>query len=219
MKENNKKFKEDVLVPTAISLLTFLILFALRKKGMWELSGYFAGAIFLFSPILLEKSDDVLGLKLNLKNLLTFSFFSFALFSLLFIITYFLSPYLDKSDFLNIPLSPRTPELSDTKFFLLMLFGVALPEELFFRGFVQGKFNKFFGRRFELLGVRFGVGLFLADLLFTLVHLAYSTELIRFLVFFPGLIFGFLREKYGSIFPAVVFHAVSNLFMLLITSG
>lgn len=217
MEEKTKK--EDLIIPSVLSLLTFLILLLLRKKGMWELSGYFAGAIFLFSPILLEKSDEVLGLKMKLRNLLIFSFFSFMFFSLLFAAAYFLSPYFEENNFLNIPFSPRTPELSDTKFFLLMLLGVALPEELFFRGFVQGKFNKFFGRKFQLLGVRFGVGLVLADLLFTLVHLAYSTEIIRFLVFFPGLIFGFLREKYGSIFPAVVFHAVSNLFMLLITSG
>lgn len=220
-----KDFKRDVLLPTALSFLSFVILFVLKKKGMWEFSGYFAGTLFLLSPIFLEKSDEVIGLKIKWKELIKFSIISFSFFAVLFVVLLFFHSFIDgkilneKLKFLNIRFSPRIPEISDIKIFFIMLFGVALPEEIFFRGLVQGRFNRYFGKKMKFFGVEIGLGLFLANVLFTLVHIAYSTEIIRFLVFFPGLIFGFLREKYESIFPSVVLHTWSNIFMILITSG
>ncbi len=79
-----------------------------------------------------------------------------------------------------------------------------------------GRFNEFFKRRFSLFKIRFGYGLFLSSAFFMLIHLVQEISIIRILTFFPGILFGMLREKYGSIFPSTIFHATSNFFAILI---
>lgn len=96
------------------------------------------------------------------------------------------------------------------------LAGVALPEEVFFRGFMQGRFNELFTRRITLLGAAVGPGLFLAAALFALAHFLVIPRPIQLLVFFPGLLFGLLRERSGSVFTPMVAHALANVTFLVV---
>ena len=89
---------------------------------------------------------------------------------------------------------------------------IALPEEAFYRGYLQTSLDRQLGKRFSLLGVRFGPGLVLTSVIFALGHVLTVFNPARLAVFFPSLVFGLLREKSGGIGAAVVFHALCNLY-------
>ncbi len=104
---------------------------------------------------------------------------------------------------------------------LWMFVGAGFGEEIFFRGYVQSRVNEAFGRPFRFLGTDFGVGLFVAALLFGVIHVlnpvdyfaghwdfAWSWGVVEFTV---GLFFGCLRERTGSVFPGAIVHGVDDV--------
>lgn len=96
---------------------------------------------------------------------------------------------------------------------------VALPEEFFYRGYVMGRLDDIFPRRFKLLGARVGLSLPLQAVLFALGHFLVDLNPARLAVFFPALAFGWLRARRRSIVVPVLFHAASNIFMEILTTG
>jgi uncharacterized protein len=92
------------------------------------------------------------------------------------------------------------------------LFVVALPEEFFYRGYLQTRLRDAWPRGQSLLGARLGPAFWVTALLFALGHLAIF-QVWRLSVFFPALLFGWMRERSGSIIGAVLFHATSNLYV------
>lgn len=90
---------------------------------------------------------------------------------------------------------------------------IAFPEEFFFRGYLQTRLNQSLGKPFQLLGAQTGWGIFLTALVFMLFHLVYAVNLWTLGVLLPALIFGWLREKTGSITASTVFHALSNIIL------
>jgi len=88
---------------------------------------------------------------------------------------------------------------------------VALPEEFFFRGYLQRILALLPGRRVRILGASCGAGLLLAAALFALAHLAVAWDPRALLVFFPGLVFGWLYARRRSVAGPAVFHAACNL--------
>ncbi|MGM0577438.1 MAG: myxosortase MrtP [Myxococcota bacterium] len=94
---------------------------------------------------------------------------------------------------------------------------VALPEEWFFRGYLQGRLDQRLGTPWRLFGADFGPGLLLAALGFALLHPILIPGGHRLLVFFPGLMFGWLRARTGHIGAAVVVHAASNVLLAVIS--
>ena len=55
--------------------------------------------------------------------------------------------------------------------------------------------------------------------LFALVHLATEPHPAKLAVFFPGLLFGWLRAWRGGIGAAIVFHALSNVLAEILVRG
>jgi membrane protease YdiL (CAAX protease family) len=97
-------------------------------------------------------------------------------------------------------------------FALTQLIVVAIPEEALFRGYFQGRLDACFSGRVRLLGVSLVLpSLVLQALLFALIHLASDTNPARLAVFFPALLFGWLRAWRGGIGAAAGFHALCNL--------
>jgi len=80
---------------------------------------------------------------------------------------------------------------------------VALPEEFFFRGFLQGQFVQRAPSRPILAVV-------LAALAFALTHVIIHESIGLLRVFFPGILFGWLRYRTKSIWPAVLAHGLAN---------
>lgn len=102
---------------------------------------------------------------------------------------------------------------------LLQLLVVALPEELFYRGYVQTTLRRALpGRGAVVLGARLGPGFLATQLLFAAGHLV-SLQPWRLGTFLPGLLFGWLRERTGGLAAPIVLHALSNLFLRLLEAG
>ena len=94
---------------------------------------------------------------------------------------------------------------------------VALPEEWFFRGYLQTRIDQRMGTPWSLWNARFGPGLLLQAAAFALLHPILLPGVHRLLVFFPALLFGWLRARTGNIGSAVVVHACSNLLLAIVT--
>ncbi len=95
---------------------------------------------------------------------------------------------------------------------LYRLFYAALGEEVFFRGYVQSRLNESFGRPYRLLGVPCGLGMAIAALLFGMAHVLSPAEPVQWgwglWTAIIGVIFGYLREKSGSVLAPAVAHGV-----------
>ena len=104
-------------------------------------------------------------------------------------------------------------------FALTQAFVIALPEEAFFRGYVQTRLSDAWGRK-SLGKVELCIPAWvLSAVLFALVHLVASPNPQRLAVFFPGLLFGLLRAWRGGIGAAIVFHTLSNVYSDLLIRG
>jgi len=96
---------------------------------------------------------------------------------------------------------------------LAQLVLIALPEEFFFRGYFQSAMNMFFPRKWKFLGASFGWGLFITALVFAIAHMLVTYRWWHFAIFFPALVFGWLRERTGNILAPTFFHATANILM------
>jgi hypothetical protein len=88
---------------------------------------------------------------------------------------------------------------------------IALPEEAFFRGYLQTALDDAWPPRRRVLGAPVGAGLFVSSAIFAAGHLLTDPRPSRLAVFFPSLLFGWLRAKSGDTLPGVFFHAACNL--------
>jgi len=96
------------------------------------------------------------------------------------------------------------------------VFFVGVAEETFYRAYLQTNLSTAFPSRRRLRGVPVGWAVPLTALLFAAVHVAWWKHPAGMLVFFPGLLFGFLREWSGGIAAPALFHGMCNttLFVL-----
>ncbi len=88
---------------------------------------------------------------------------------------------------------------------IFQLLGVSLPEEVYFRGFLQ-----------ERLGNTMK-GVVVVSLLFALVHLPQFViyrDPYALLTFFPSLVMGFLYCRTSNVLPSAIFHFASNIVFL-----
>ncbi len=101
---------------------------------------------------------------------------------------------------------------------LTNLLAVALTEEMYFRGFVQTRLGDAFGVAKDLaLRPRLKamtLPVIIAAALFAITHVTVEVTLQRAVVFFPALLFGYVRVWRGGIGAAVFLHAISNVFEL-----
>jgi membrane protease YdiL (CAAX protease family) len=111
---------------------------------------------------------------------------------------------------------PPAPPLDS---FLTQVLGIAMPEEMFYRGYAQTALDDASKWRVTVLGASVGLGLFLSSAVFALGHFATTPDPARLSVFFPSLVFGWLRARTSGIGAAVLFHAMCNLFSAYLTDG
>lgn len=95
---------------------------------------------------------------------------------------------------------------------------VALPEEFFYRGFIQTRLRDAWPQGKVVFGVRLGPAFFWTAVLFALGHLAIF-QVWRLSVFFPALLFGWMREKTGTVMGAALVHGVANLLMRVLEAS
>jgi hypothetical protein len=118
---------------------------------------------------------------------------------------------------LSFSLSIRPLETADD--LLGQLFVIALPEEAFYRGYLQSRLDEVWPPMRSVLGARVGPGLVVASVIFALGHVATVQLPSRLAVFFPALLFGWLRARTGGIGACVLFHAFCNVYSQLLGRG
>ena len=168
----------------AITILSFL-LYSIKPTNN----------IFYSSlPILMVMFPIIVGYRVKLRFSIK-DFFLGLIVSLIILLPYYLvfSP------------SPSPPPLEGGGWgwgVIFQLLLVALPEEFFFRGFLQDSI----GRDFKAV--------LLVSLLFSIAHLPkafFLSDWISLLSFFPSIIMGWLYMKTNNILPGTMFHFFANL--------
>ncbi len=96
---------------------------------------------------------------------------------------------------------------------------IALPEEAFYRGYLQSRLDQAFPQRIRVLGASVGPALIVSSVIFALGHFATIRDPMRLAVFFPSLAFGWLRARTGGIGAGVAFHASCNVFSEVLGRG
>ena len=88
---------------------------------------------------------------------------------------------------------------------------VAVPEEVFFRGYLMERLERVWPPTRTLFGARVGWALIVSSVLFAVSHVVVIPNPQRLAVFFPALLFGWMRARTGSIVPGALFHALCNI--------
>jgi membrane protease YdiL (CAAX protease family) len=94
---------------------------------------------------------------------------------------------------------------------LSQLVVVAIPEELFFRGYLMERLERVWPPTRRIAGAEVGWALIVSSGLFALGHVAVIPNPQRLAVFFPALLFGWMRARTGSIAAGAVYHALCNI--------
>jgi hypothetical protein len=89
--------------------------------------------------------------------------------------------------------------------------GVALPEETFYRGYVQPQFEARWPARRRVFGVAIGRAAVIAAGLFAAGHFLGEWNPLRLGPFFPALVFAWQRNATGSVVGAITYHAACNV--------
>jgi membrane protease YdiL (CAAX protease family) len=96
---------------------------------------------------------------------------------------------------------------------------VALPEEAFFRGYLQSALDQAWRPRWRVLGAMLGPGWLVSAAIFAVGHVLTIQHPARLAVFFPALAFGWLRARTGGVGAPTLFHAACNLFSATLARG
>ena len=96
--------------------------------------------------------------------------------------------------------------------FFMQLFLVGLPEEIFYRGYLQTRLDSLVGRDRLVFGVHYNWhSALLCSALFAIAHLVTILHPSRLAVFFPSLLFAWMRRAYHDTLSPAIFHALCNL--------
>lgn len=96
---------------------------------------------------------------------------------------------------------------------------IALPEEAFFRGYLQTSLDRSWPPRWRILGADLGPGWIVSAAIFAVGHLLTIRHPARLAVFFPALVFGWLRARTRGVGAPVLFHAACNIFSAALMRG
>jgi membrane protease YdiL (CAAX protease family) len=97
-------------------------------------------------------------------------------------------------------------------FVLTQIVVVGLPEEMLFRGYIQGRLEDVWPRKVRFLFTELSLPAWLVQAaLFAVLHVVVEVHPARLAVFFPALLFGWLRSLRGGVGAAVFVHAFCNL--------
>jgi membrane protease YdiL (CAAX protease family) len=99
-------------------------------------------------------------------------------------------------------------------------FLIALPEEMFYRGFLEHRLDRLWPTKTVLVWlVPLSRTVFLASAMFALGHFLGEYNPARLGPFFPAFVFSGLTRKSGSISGGILYHGMSNAFSALLFAG
>lgn len=98
-------------------------------------------------------------------------------------------------------------------------FLIALPEEMFYRGFVEHRLERLWPTKHMWWIIPVSRTVILASALFAVGHFLGEYNPARLGPFFPAFVFSALTRKSGSVCGAVLYHGMSNAFSALLFAG
>jgi len=114
---------------------------------------------------------------------------------------------------LPVPLRPIVPERQGWPAWLLyQFFYVAVAEEIFFRGYVQGNTTRWLQQSTRLPRLAPAcIAIFVSAGCFALAHVVVQGQITAALTFLPGLVLAWLFLRTGSLLAPILFHGVANV--------
>jgi hypothetical protein len=91
------------------------------------------------------------------------------------------------------------------------LFMAAIPEEFFYRGYIQTRLDEVFPTRWRIFGTDLGWGWLITCVLFAFGHSVVLFQWWHFAIFIPSLAFGWMRARTGGVIAGALFHAWCNI--------
>ena len=119
----------------------------------------------------------------------------------------------------SLPAGLIAPGSSIFNWIIYNFIAVAFFEELFFRGYLQGRFEGYAKRSFIGARTAFWLPIVVTAFLFALAHVAVDLDPTRMAVFFPGLLFGWLRARTGTLIAPILSHGCANVLSMLLISS
>lgn len=201
--------------PLLFWLVTIVALHVFNRlghaPGLGEYMAFFSAAVLLYPPILFSGKGKIGYLQFDFKKVLSD-------LKLLLIVCVLVFPALAGLNhfYQDMVFGRSFAGLSDDAAWVIYLLNqvvlVALPEEVFFRGYLEDAFEKRFPTARKIWGAPFGKASVINALVFAFSHSLITFQWWHFSIFFPALLFGWLRRKTGTIWIPTLFHALANLF-------
>lgn len=120
-------------------------------------------------------------------------------------------------DALGVRLFAKLPALQWTfpsnplKLVAYHLFYVAIPEEMFYRGYLQSRLDEILPPRWTVLGTKVGPGLLATCVLFAFGHSIVILQWWHVFIVVPSVVFGWLRARTNGVVAGAFFHAWCNV--------
>jgi len=188
--------RHNYLFPLAIYAVIVFLIFLMKVYLPWQFVVSVSALLMLAVPLALK--PDTHDLRWDPKGILVGVLVSAVILLIYVAVLYGYGRYSGKSLIFNGLSLP---------FILVQLMLVALPEEVFFRGFLQQKLGN---------TVK---GVIAVSFLFALAHFVtlcltgdgFSVCGQAVLTFFPSLVMGYLYMKTGTLWASIVFHFLANI--------
>lgn len=164
-----------------------------------------SASVMILIPILLRKDEGIFSF--NLKGFLNGVFISIFLVCLYALITNLLPfSFGNNLDFSRVSIS----------LVLINFLLVAIPEEVFFRGYLQKQLGNTIWS-IVIVSLLFAIAHFITICVFRGPGLFVCS--INILTFFPSLVMGFLYYKTKTLWSSIFFHTVANIVHAVVLSG
>ena len=203
--------KNKFLKATFLIIVVTIIALAMNLTK-FEYRYYTFPTVLILSPILIDRT-------FNFRDLFLPSRKGFKLFLWISVLTIVFYPVLFfgywvwyKGNSFGVPGSSQI--LAAVSKGLTGVLIAAIPEEFFFRGYLQEHvFKKYDLKIIKILSVKN----ILTSLLFGAVHAIAFLDITKATTFFPSLLFGLMTEKSkGRIFYSVLFHIIANILAFIL---
>lgn len=193
-----KSLKESrYIIPLAIYVFIIIAILAMKFFVPWPYVTSIAALLMLSVPIITGTGST--NLRWDPRGIIIGLIVSIILLLLYTLTIFLIGLYNDQS------VSFRILSLT---FILVQLLLVALPEEVFFRGYLQTKLGNSI-RGVVIVSLLFAVGHFITLCIGGTHNLSVCSQAI--LTFFPSLIMGYLYLVTGTLWASIIFHFLANI--------